>query len=517
MKTEAFDAIVIGSGLAGLTFAIKAAQKGNVCVLTKAELRESNTGYAQGGIAAAVGDEDSLEAHVADTMSAGCGINDLKAVEFLVGRAPVMIEWLESLGARFDYSENGQFRLGREGGHTHRRIVHHADNTGSEVERVVSDTARNHPNIRICENAFVTELVMHEGRCVGCVAKMPDIGLRCMVAPVVMLATGGCGKMYQHTTNPGIATGDGVALAARLSAKVENMEFMQFHPTTLSHPQLRNYLVSEAVRGAGGSLRNHLGRRFMYDYDDRLELAPRDIVSRAIVAEMEKLETWCVYLDVTHLPPDTLMDQFPTIWKALRSVGIEIEKEWIPVVPAQHYSCGGVWTDLRGRTNVPGLYAAGEVASTGVHGANRLASNSLLEAMVFGAAAAEDVLALDEKVKLPRQVQASLPKTIAESDAVRIRHSLQRLMTRRVGIVRSDEGLLEAEKRCQALTEEYDHLPAAPWSNYSSEARNLLLGAKFVIRGAIARRENIGLHYNVDLISGSPSTVAGEPPTATRS
>lgn len=519
MDVRRFDAVVVGSGLAGLTFALRAAEVGKVCVITKAELYETNTNYAQGGIAAAVGETDSWQLHEEDTLIAGGGLNDREAVRFLVQRAPDAIDWLISIGARFDGDTGpGHARLlelGREGGHSRNRIVHHADKTGWEIERAVIEAVRRHENIKILENSFVTQLVMHEGRCAGVVAQVADAGERAYLGRCTMLATGGAGRLYQHTTNPRIATADGVALAARAGAEIRHMEFMQFHPTTLYHPQMRSFLISEAARGAGGILRNHLGTRFMYDYDERLELAPRDIVSRAIDAEMKKLDTWCVYLDLTHLAPDDIGVHFPTIDERLRTIGIQMFKNWIPVVPAQHYSCGGVRTDLAGQTSIAGLYAAGEVACTGVHGANRLASNSLLEALVFAVSAAEHFAQEKPQPTLPEKPAVQAIHCITESDAVHIRHALQRLMTEHVGIVRNDRGLLDARDKLRALRQEYDARPAAPYFQYSAEADNMLEAARFVVEGAIARRENVGVHYNEDLVkvgSVHPPTKAAVQP-----
>lgn len=492
------DYVVVGSGLAGLTFALHAAEFGNVCVVTKAEIYESNTSYAQGGIAAAVGEADSWELHERDTLIAGAGLCDPDAVRFLVQNAPDAIKWLIGLGARFDTDPmNAVLALGMEGGHSRSRIVHHADKTGWEVERAVSEAVRKNPRITVFENAFAYSLCMTEsGECAGAAVRVSDLGVRQIRAKATMIATGGCGKVYQHTTNPRIATGDGIGLAHLAGAKIENMEFMQFHPTTLYHPQLRSFLITEAVRGEGGTLRNHHGTRFMYNYDDRLELAPRDIVARAIDAEMKRLDTWCVYLDTTHLDRKHQVEEFPTINERLESVGISMYKDWIPVVPAQHYSCGGIVTDLNALTNIPRLFAAGEVACTGVHGANRLASNSLLEAIVFAKAAAVSAQNCGDSHEELRAVPT--PRCIAEGDAVRIRHSLQKLMTENAGIIRTDAGLAHAHNRILELKAEYESLPEAPFASYALETESLLTCAHYIVSGAMNRRENVGLHFNSD-------------------
>lgn len=503
-KTEKYDFIVIGSGLAGLSFALSVADHGTVCVLTKAEITDSNTQWAQGGIAAAVGESDTWSAHEQDTMIAGGFINDPTAVRYLVQNAPAAIEWLEKLGARFD-REHGELTLGREGGHSTHRIVKHADKTGWEVERTMVSAIRGHKNITVYEKTFVTSLIIADGVCKGCQADVNGLGEKVFAAKAVMLATGGCGRMYMHTTNPRVATGDGIGLAHDAGAEIKDMEFMQFHPTTLYHPQMRSFLITEAVRGAKGTLRNHHGRRFMYDYDPRLELAPRDVVARAIDAEMKKRETWCVYLDTTHLESELLEQEFPTIFEKLKTIGIEMDRDWIPVVPAQHYSCGGVCTDIHGQTTIPGLYAAGEVSRTGVHGANRLASNSLLEAMVFAKSASESA------VNLYADIESSLDpvsiKCISEADSVRLRTKLQHQMTSGAGIVKTTKGLKETVKLIKGLLADYDRLPEAPFSSHPLETRSLILAAQYVAEQALARTSNIGLHFNEDLPTESaPST-----------
>lgn len=491
-----YDAIVIGSGLAGLAFAIEFSKWGRVCVLTKAATKEANTSYAQGGIAAAVGEADDWKLHEQDTLKAGAGLCDPEAVRTLVSQAPEAIEWLRSLGAQFTTGTEGGLELGLEGGHSRRRIVHFEDRTGWEIERAMVEAVRKEPGIDVVEHAFATKLLVDDRRCFGTVAELQDLGPAVFTAQRTLLATGGCGQLFANTTNPRVATGDGIALAIDAGAAVSNMEFMQFHPTALYHEQLRGFLITEAARGAGGTLRNHRGRRFMFDYDGRLELAPRDVVARSIVSEMEKLDTWCVYLDLAHLPGDRLESEFPTIYAKLREVGLEIEKQWIPIVPAQHYSCGGVTTDLQGRTDIHGLYAAGEVASTGVHGANRLASNSLLEAIVFARAAAR--AEKGETATQPSDVAYHPPRWISETDAVAIRKKLQHVMTERVGILRSDAGLVEAKIAVANLAASYAGRPASRFGRYSAETRNLLVAAEAVVGGALARKVNVGLHYNVD-------------------
>ena len=496
LSTERTRFLVIGSGLAGLAFALRAAEHGDVMVLTKAQIADANTSYAQGGIAAAVGEADSWKLHEQDTLIAGAGICEPEAVRFLVQEAPSAINWLQEIGAKFDVNSEGELRLGLEGGHSLHRIVHFEDRTGWEIERAVVAAVKKNPKIRVIEHAFALDLLMRDNRCIGAAAFLEGFGITLFYADAVLLATGGCGRMYQHTTNPNVATADGIALADKIGAHIANMEFMQFHPTTLSHPQVRNFLITEAVRGFGGTLRNHNGQRFMYDYDPRLELAPRDIVARAIDAEMKKLKTWCVYLDMTHLKREEIEEEFPTIVEQLKQIGIEPHRDWIPVVPAQHYSCGGVVTDLKGRTNIAGLYAAGEVASTGVHGGNRLASNSLLEALVFAHSAAK--ACAEEPTNALEFQNYAPPHCIAETEAVTIRRALQHVMTAELGIVRKSSGMAEADNEVQMLQKEFAGKPDANLAIYPLETANLLIAAQWVIRGARSRKESVGLHYVIE-------------------
>lgn len=515
--TSKTDFLVLGSGIAGLSFAIRAAEIGTVMILTKKEKAESNTNYAQGGIAAVLDPHDSVEAHIQDTLTAGVGLNRREAVELIVREGPQTVKELEQWGVDFTRAPSGSLDLGREGGHSFSRIVHVKDHTGSAVEHALLEKVREHPNIQILENYVCIELITEHHlpikqkpkekiHCWGVYAldaKRAEV--HTFLAPVVLLATGGTGKVYLHTTNPPIATGDGIAMAYRAGAMVANMEFMQFHPTTLYHPDDKSFLISEAVRGFGGILRTRNGEAFMKKYHPMADLAPRDIVARAIDAELKRRGEECVYLDVTHLDPEKVRNRFPHIYKRLLELNLDMTHEWIPVVPAAHYMCGGVLTDLWGRTTIEGLYASGEVACTGVHGANRLASNSLLEAVVFSKRAFENAklyLEKNRKNPLPEVPPWDDTGTFNQEEWVLISHDqreIQRLMWDYVGIVRSDERLDRAERRIRLIANDietfYKKTKVTP---PLLELRNIACVALLIIRCAQFRKESRGLHYTTD-------------------
>jgi L-aspartate oxidase len=508
-----YDFLVLGSGIAGLTFALNAAERGSVAIITKKQRSESNTNYAQGGIAAAMGADDSWELHMQDTLTAGAGLCDPEAVKVLVQNAPRMVEWLIELGAQFDRNPDGSLALGREGGHSRNRIVHAADHTGYEIERTLLRAVRHTPNITLLEHYFVLDLIVEGNECVGVHVLDTLTGdLFDIRAEAVLLATGGCGQVYLHTSNPPIATGDGIAMSWRVGAVIANMEFIQFHPTTLYLPQPEEqaFLISEAVRGEGGILRRRDGYRFMPDYDPRAELAPRDIVARAIDAELKKTGDPFVYLDITHLAADFIRQRFPTIYQRCLEHGIDITREPIPVVPAAHYACGGVWTDLWGRTTLKRLYACGEVACTGVHGANRLASNSLLEALVFAERAAQHACTrlyeppphpqLPTMMTLPNESDMSDPSDSSEPlDWTATRLHIRQLMQRRVGIVRRVERLQQARAELDTLLARIEHhYPRQHPSVIACETRNIAACAWLITECALQRHESRGLHYVVD-------------------
>jgi len=511
---QTYDYLVLGSGSAGLSFALEVSQNGRVALVTKKDRTDSNTNWAQGGIAGVMGPDDNPELHVQDTLIAGAGLCHEDAVRILVTEGPDRIRELMEFGANFNRESGGELSLGREGGHSRRRIIHTADLTGQEVERTLVEAVRAHPSITVLEHHYAIDLIMQNGKCCGAYVLDEAAGkIEAYVAPATLLATGGAGQVYRFTTNPPIATGDGVAIAWRAGAAIANMEFIQFHPTTLFHPDAKSFLISEAVRGEGGILRRRDGTAFMAEYDpERKDLAPRDIVARAIDSEIKKTGEECVYLDVTHLAPEEIKTHFPTIYARCLSFGIDITTDMIPVVPAAHYSCGGVVTDLWGRTSLEGLYACGEVACTGVHGANRLASNSLLEALVFGKRAADDALIRDDLPAVCRSIPPFRGTTkrfgaLDHSLVAALRHRLQTVMQKYVGIVRSDSRLQKASAAVNALNAESRPL-FKDFFLYDDvlELRNMITVADLIIRCAQKRKESRGLHYTTDY----PGLVEGE-------
>ena len=513
------DVLIIGGGLAGLSCALQLAERHQVTVLAKRELEMSSSQWAQGGIAAVLAEGDSFDAHVHDTMVAGAMLNDLPATRFVVEHGPEAIAWLRAQGVPFD-TEGSALHLTREGGHSQRRIAHVADATGAAVQRTLLAAARAHPRITLLENLVAVDLItsrhmdMADGqRCWGAYALNTASGrVETFAAPHTVLATGGAGKVYRYTTNPDTASGDGIAMAWRAGCRVANMEFIQFHPTCLYHPKAKSFLISEALRGEGGILRLPDGTRFMPAHDARAELAPRDVVARAIDFEMKKHGLDCVHLDITHKGEDFIRHHFPTIYQRCLDLGIDIAREPIPVVPAVHFTCGGVLTDLAGRTDLPGLYAIGEVAYTGLHGANRLASNSLLECVVFGSAAARAIASEPAPVLLaPRPWDES---RVSDADElVVLSHNwdeLRSLMWNYVGIVRTNKRLERAAHRIALLDAEVHEFYANFRVNRDLlELRNLLQVAELIVRSAQLRHESRGLHYSLDW----PQTAAPAAPT----
>ena len=513
--SERFDFLVIGSGIAGLSYALKVAEEGTVAIVTKKERAESNTNYAQGGIAAVMDETDSTEKHKQDTLIAGAGLCDPEVVDIVVTEGPQRVQELIDLGARFT-EENGELHLGREGGHSENRIVHAADTTGREVERALLTNVANHQNIQIFEHHFALELLTdhHTGRhitrlsqditCYGAYVLDEMTGkVHTLLAKVTLLATGGSGQVYLHSTNPAIATGDGVAMAYRAKARIANMEFVQFHPTSLYHPEANSFLISEAVRGEGGILLNQSGDRFMEQYDKRGELAPRDIVARAIDDQLKQRGDNYVYLDISHAKKDDILHHFPNIHDTCKRFGIDITTEPIPVVPAAHYQCGGVQTDTMGRTSIRRLFACGEVSCTGLHGANRLASNSLLEALVFSHRAQAEAIALKNQSDWNQEIPDwDDSGTEQPQEWVLISHNreeLRRIMWNYVGIVRSSLRLERASRRTYMLFEETeDFYRRSLVSSGLCQLRNMIAVAYLIIRSAKMRRESRGLHYMLD-------------------
>ncbi|MFO0550359.1 MAG: L-aspartate oxidase [Polyangiaceae bacterium] len=505
------DFLVIGSGIAGLTFALRAAERGSVTLLTKRERAACNTFYAQGGIAAVMDPEDSAASHVADTLDAGAGLCHEVVVQICANEGPDRIRELIERGAVFDRRDDGQLSLTREGGHSARRVVHAADATGREVERALLERVAVNPNIRVVEQTTAIDLIMLSRfggpeMCAGVYALDEQTGkVETYLARATVLATGGAGKVYLYTTNPDVATGDGVAMAYRAGAEIGNMEFYQFHPTCLYHPKAKSFLISEALRGEGAILRLPDGTPFMEKHDPRKDLAPRDIVARAIDFEMKRTGSDNVMLDITHKPKSFIEEHFPTILAECKRWGIDITSEPIPVVPAAHYMCGGITTNLHGQTTIPGLWAIGECAFTGLHGANRLASNSLLEGMVFGHRAAvrmatnpSDLLSGDE----PRVPDWDPGGAVASDEAVVVTHDwdeLRRTMWNYVGIVRSNSRLRRAARRISLLQEE---IREYYWRHLVTrdllELRNIATVAELIVACASSRQESRGLHFTAD-------------------
>lgn len=509
------DVLIVGSGAAGLTLALHLAKDADVVILSKGPLNEGATYYAQGGVAAVFDESDCISSHVKDTLIAGAGLCDEETVQFTTKNAKASLEWLIQQGVEFDKenSESGKtgYHLTREGGHSHRRILHAADATGKAIQTTLSEQVKKHSRIRIFERYNAVDLICQPSandsdkkQCIGAyIWNRNTEKVESIYAQKVILATGGASKVYQYTSNPDVASGDGIAMAWRAGCRVANMEFNQFHPTCLFHPSAGTFLLTEALRGEGAKLRRADGSRFMPDFDERAELAPRDIVARAIDYEMKRLGADCMYLDISHKSDTFIKQHFPMIYEKTLSLGIDITKQPIPIVPAAHYTCGGVMVDQQGKTDIEQLYAIGEMSYTGLHGANRLASNSLLECIVFARAAAEEIsktLVQDNRyLTLPRWDESRVTDSDEEVVIQHNWHELRLFMWDYVGIVRTTKRLERALHRVELLQREIDdYYQNFKVSNNLLELRNLVQVAELIIKCAMARKESRGLHYTLD-------------------
>jgi L-aspartate oxidase len=522
--THDFDVLVIGSGAAGLSLALHVADHASVAVLSKNKLSSGSTSWAQGGIAAVLDDRDTKESHIEDTLNAGGGLCEYDAVKFVVDQGKEAINWLIENGADFTKESRedkqkaveGDYHLTKEGGHSFRRVIHSADATGKEVQISLEKKVKAHPNITLFENHMAVDLISNDRRniktqkCVGAYILDTKNGkVEVFRAKSTVIATGGASRAYLYTSNPDGSTGDGIAMAWRMGCRVANMEFNQFHPTCLYHPEARTFLLTEALRGEGAYLRLPNGDRFMDRFDKRAELAPRDIVAHAIDHEMKRLGVECLYLDISHKNDEFIMEHFPTIYKRCLKLGFDLTKEPIPIVPAAHYTCGGVITDLKARTDVKNLYAIGEVAHTGLHGANRMASNSLLECLVFANAAGKDIVKLIKKEKFSTTIKPWDESRVADSDEeVVVSHNwneLRHFMWDYVGIVRSTRRLQRAARRIEMLAGEIrEYYGAFRITSDLLELRNLVTVSDLIVHSALQRTESRGLHHTLDFPDRDP-------------
>jgi L-aspartate oxidase len=517
------DVLIIGSGASGLSLALQLADRATVAVISKAALAEGATYYAQGGVSAVLDTSDSIESHVQDTLRVGANLCKPEIVRFVVEHGYESIRWLIDIGVSFTKNpqpDGHEYHLHQEGGHSHRRIIHAADSTGKAIESTLEYRVRAHPNIQLFEFQTAVDLIttarlgLPEQRCLGAyVYDQRTNKVSVFRAKFTVLATGGAGKVYLYTSNPDICTGDGIAIAWRAGCSVANLEFIQFHPTCLFHPQAKSFLLSEALRGEGARLLLPDGTPFMHKYDDRLELAPRDIVARAIDHEMKRLGSACVYLDISHRSVDFIIDHFPTIYARCLQYGFDITKGPVPVVPAAHYTCGGVVIDRHGRTDLPGLYAIGEVSCSGLHGANRMASNSLLECVVFAHSAHLDISAALQQIPVPPALPEWDESQVTDSDEeVVVSHNwdeIRHFMWDYVGIVRTIKRLQRAQRRIQLLQNEiHEYYGNFRLTNNLIELRNLAQVAALIIESALRRKESRGLHYSLDYPNADPAEPA---------